>query len=301
MDLHSLLPIFVKVVDEGSFTEAARSLRVSRPMVSQYIKELETAVGTRLIARTTRTLATTDAGARFYERCKAIIEDTESAVEELAETQSQVKGRLRVGCPFDLSIEFLPRVFSIYAAQYPEVQLELVVEDNIESVIARQLDVTFRVGWPVDTTLRSTKIASFEPILCASAAFASRTKLPTEPAQAESFPWVVLSRLKTGDRWTLVSKKREALVCARKMTTCNSSLTVRELIKAGLGIGVCPDYQVARALSQGDLVRVLPEWHIAGGGVWAIYPHDRTAPLKVKKLIDTAKQTWHSRPPANHL
>jgi DNA-binding transcriptional LysR family regulator len=297
MDVASLIPVFVKVIDAGSFTEAAKALRVSRPMVSQYVKTLEAALGVKLIARTTRALATTDAGARFYERCKSIVQDTEAALEELAETHQQVTGRLRVGCPFDLSIDFLPRVLADYGAKFPDVQIELIVEDDIESAISGRLDVTFRVGWLVDSSLHSTKIGSFEPILCASEAFLQRRSPPTRPGQLEELPWVVLTRLRAGDRWTLQTKGRTADVRALRQVRCNSSLTVRELVAAGLGLGVCPDYQIRTALAQRELVRVLPEWRIAGGGVWAVFPHGRTPPLKVRKLIEAASRVWEPKRP----
>ncbi|PTR32961.1 DNA-binding transcriptional LysR family regulator [Luteibacter sp. OK325] len=284
------LGVFVALIRAGSFTEAARQLGTTKAMVSQHLARLEEELGVTLLVRSTRKMSLTDAGERFHEDCARVLADAESAIARLGECRDTPMGVLRVAAAGDHGPAIVAPALAAFAERYPQVSVELVVSDSLVDLIAERFDLSIRLGWLRDSSLRAAKLASFRQCLVASPAYLAAHGTPGTPDALASHRWVALTVLASPTRWTFVDASgAEHAVQMRSVASANSTLAAHAFVVAGMGASVLPDYVVDDDLAAGRLVSLLPDFRLPEGGVHAVYP-GRQPSVKVRAFIDLLRE-----------
>ena len=279
---------------QGSFTAAAAHLGVSKAAMSQRMSELERAVGSPLIQRTTRSVRLTELG-------QHLVEETRDAFEQIAQTFVQAKdvageprGLLRVTAPVALARQQLVQHLPGFLKQHPGVRIQLDLSDRIAPLAAEGFDLAIRhVAAPPDTHVARV-LCDTQTILVASPAFVRQHGLPNQPAELSELPCLSYPRPQASPSWTFESlnkrkgTKRE-VVGVHGPFAANNSEALRDAAMAGLGVAVLPDFSVQSALQQGQLVRLLPQWHAVGvfaPRIYAVRPYAPHVSRALRLLVD---------------
>ncbi len=286
-DLNQLY-IFAKVVQEGSFTGAARLLTMPKSTVSLKISQLEERLGVRLLQRTTRSQRLTDDGDAFYERCRIIIADLEGAEAAARERGNQPRGRLRITAPVSLADNCIGRWAAEYALEYPNVRLEMVAEDKRVNLVEEGFDLALRGGELHDSSLIVKKLGSSPVGLYASPrylALRGTPRLPRDLSQHDCISWSAYEILRS---WTLrkVDARKTLDIAISARIHANNLSIALDAAKAGLGVTPLPAFVAADATASGGLERVLPSWITSDGVLSAVYPSARHLSLRVRTMID---------------
>jgi DNA-binding transcriptional LysR family regulator len=280
------MAVFAKVAEHGSFSAAAAALGLGKAVVSEHVRALELAAGAQLLNRSPRAVALTEEGRRFYAPCRRIVELGNGAFLDLDESRRSPRGAIRLSAPYQLGLTFLVGRLQAFRALYPEVAIELVLDDGIVNVIEGGYDLALRVGWLRDTRLRAARLARFRLVLCAGRGYFAQRPPPKQPADLEAHPWVSITRLPHPDRLTLQRRGQRRSVRLVPAIKTNSGLAARRFILAGAGIGALPDYGVRQELDAGDLIPVLPEWSLPEGVIAAVFPQREPMALRLRRLLD---------------
>jgi DNA-binding transcriptional LysR family regulator len=267
--------IFVHVVESRSFTRAAASLELGKSVVSQHVKTLEEELGMQLLHRNTRSLALTDEGRGFYEHCRAMLDAAETALAGIAAARHEPRGVLRVTAPLNLGTSpLLVETIRAYRHAYPEVEVELRLEDAIVDLVAEGYDLALRVGWLSDSSLVARRLAPFRLLLAATPAYLEAHGAPRRPPDLLQHDLIGLSGLSLPNRFELTSLEgRRVTLKAPPKIAVNTGIASRQLALAGLGIAVLPDYAVQVDFEEGALAEVLPDWRMKEGSISAVFPH----------------------------
>ena len=279
------MAVFVAVVDHRSFTAAAQALDMTRSMVSQHVRHLETSIGVTLMQRTTRSMSLTEAGQVYYDTASRILREAEEMQSRLQHAKRAPSGLLRVTAPLDFATSTLIALAAEFMRRYPRVEIDLITDDRILDMVEQRLDLAVRVGSLGDSSHYATALGSFERVLCASPAYLARVRVPETPAELADLELVALSALASPHRWTFRDERgEEQTVKMRGRVTASHSAAVRAFLLVGAGVGVMPDYEVKEYLQAGRLVRVLPRYTLPTGGIFAVVPSRRNAPAKVSEF-----------------
>ncbi len=279
------LAYFVAVVEAGSFTRAAARLGITKAVVSQQVMRLEEELKTTLLVRTTRRVEPTEAGRQFYAHCSTILQDVGQAFAAVAESGAKPTGVLRVASANDFGTSVLAGIAADFSRSYPECQVELLLGDERIDLVARQIDLSIRVGWLEDSSLQARRIGTFEQILVASPEVARHIKA-SAPSALASAPFIANSALRNPLDWHFWRKTQRQALSMRPGLTINSTPAVLAAVLAGGGMSVLPDYLIAAPLRAGQLVQLLPDWSLPSGGIHAVFPASRYRPMKTTAFTD---------------
>ncbi len=288
-NLNRLL-VFVSVIEAGSLTGAAARLGMTKTVVSAHIRKLEQEVGASLLHRTTRSLSLTDAGEAFYDASRRILRDTEEAVAAAGQASVEPRGLLRVTAPIDYCASMVAPVAVQLRARYPALEIELLSGDRMADLVGEGIDVAIRVGRLSDSSLQAVRLATFADWLVASPALLALAGTPQTPAEAEALPFIGLSVLAKPWSWTFERDGTRQPVRMRQGLACNTAIAVLSAAQHGGGMAILPDHMVAASVKAGQLVRLLPEWILPGGGVHAVFPASRYRPQKTRVFIDALRE-----------
>jgi DNA-binding transcriptional LysR family regulator len=201
MDALADIAVFVRVVERGSFTLAADELELSRAVVSKYVSRLEERLGARLLHRTTRRLALTEAGAALFEASRGALERIEEAEGAVAQLQSEPRGRLRVSAPMSFGILHLGPAMADFARLNPRVTLDVRLDDRFVNLVEEGVDVAVRIGALTDSSLVARKLASTRVLDCASPAYLAERGEPEAPEDLAAHNCLLYSYLSTANVW----------------------------------------------------------------------------------------------------
>ncbi|MFY0530063.1 LysR substrate-binding domain-containing protein [Archangium gephyra] len=289
MDLNELL-VFAKVVQAGSFTAAARGLRMPKSTVSRKVSELEERVGAQLLQRTTRKLRLTDVGQAYYEHCARIVAEAEQAELAVTRMQAAPHGLLRVTAP--LTFSFLGPIVAEFLKRYPEVQLELVCTDRSVDLVEEGFDVAVRAGRLADSSLIARKLGDIARVVVASPDYLEERGVPRSPKDLERHDCLVFGAGMEGNVWTLHSGSRSVQVSVRARIAVNEPDMLRAVALGGAGVTLLPTLLNAADLTTGRLRRILPDWSSPGAPVHAVYPGSRHHSPKVMAFLDFLRERW---------
>jgi len=286
---------FVRAVELGSYSAAARELRFSPSAVSKLVGRLEHTLGAHLLNRTTRKLALTAEGEVFIARCRRILAEMEDAENEVRGSRERPRGRLRlhVGTGFGvhLVVPALPRFFE----RYPEIRLDLVVEDRHPDLIKEGIDLTVRPG-PPDPSLVVRSIFEFERVVCAAPGYLNRRGTPRSPDDLAHHACVGLSSLPRAEWLFTTPSGRRVVEIAPSITATNIDCVLRFALM-GLGIVRLNEFMVAEEIRRGDLVPVLADFHCAEAEpMLAMYPHMRHRLPRVAAMLDFMTEVFGHSP-----
>ena len=285
MDLNTIA-VFVKVVQTGSFSQAARLLGMPKSTVSKRVATLEHALKTSLIQRTTRQLNVTEAGRRYFERCMNALQELENGEAEISAAADSPQGTLRITAAVDIGHTLLPRMVHAYLQRYPHMQLELNVANRRVDLVAEGFDLALRVGPMPDSSLQGRVLMPLSTSLWATPAYLAKLGPLTQPDDLNRAEFVLF-----GDRQNIevAQGKTVVRVPVTGRTRVDDLETVQALVLLGEGIGWLPDFLAADAAGRGLLVPALPGWRPrVSGYVHFLYPGGKFALPKVRAFIDTA-------------
>jgi len=283
------LTYFAAVVDASSFTRAAERLGVTKAVVSQQVARLEAEVGATLLLRTTRKVVLTDAGRKLHARCAVILRESAEALDELREGAAEPSGTLRVTAPFDYGAAVVIPVASRFAQMYPRCSVEAVLSDSIVDV--QSVDLAIRVGWLKDSSHVARRIATMDQYLVCSPELAGQVERVRVPEDLAELPFVANQALAAPTVWQFSHPRRgRRAVRMHARIAVNATLAVHAAVLAGAGLSVLPDYAVAADLGAQRLRRVLPEWRLRSGGIYALIPSARFRPPRTSRFLELISQ-----------
>lgn len=277
--------LFVRVVEEGSFTAAGRRLEVTTSYASKLVTRLEERLGVHLLIRTTRKLTLTEAGRVYYERCAEALQALEAAEAMATELQSTPRGKLRITLPTGVGTQFMLGLIAEFKGLHPELTLELVFLDRQVDVIAEGYDVAIRAGDLADSRLIARKLAGSVRVICGGPGYLERAGEPEAPDALARHECLQYAYHATPGRWKLRSGADERDVEVFGHMVANSGPMLVEAAVRDHGLIFVPTFHVADALRTGRLRRVLPAWGWPMG-VYAVYPPTARVPIKVRTFID---------------
>lgn len=296
MDDLKRLALFAEVVRAGSLSGAARRLQISTSAVSQQLRALEQAHGVTLLHRSTRKIALTEAGARFAEHCRAMVEAADRARQQLGLARDAPEGELRLSAPVGFARHVAPALAPLLA-EYPALKLSLLVDDSMIDLIDARVDLALRAGRLADSTWVARRLCSFEWVICASPAYLARAGVPQVPADLLVHQWVASPR--EGGRLLLELNGPgggfETLRLEPRITS-NNQLTLQQLCAAGLGLAMGVRADLDEDLRNGRLVAVLPAWRLQPLPVWGVTPQRDGQPAKVRHAIAALEHHLRSVP-----
>lgn len=282
-DLNQIL-VFVRVVRAGSFSEAARQLRMPKATVSRKVSELEDRLGARLLQRTTRKLSLTEAGRGYFDRTAPSISEIEQAEATVGQLQAAPRGTLRVSIP--LMFGMMGPIVAEYLELYPEVELEIVSTDRRVDLVEERFDVAIRAGTLADSTLIARKLGIARSALVAAPSYLKRRGEPRTPADVSKHQCIIFGAGTKPSVWVLESGNKRAEVRVTPRLAVNDMEIMRDVALAGMGIAALPELFGAAEIRKGRLRHVLPEWCLAQVPVYAVYPTSRQVSPKVVTFID---------------
>ncbi|MEG8039929.1 LysR family transcriptional regulator [Sphingomonas sp. LR60] len=286
--------LFAQVIEAGSLSAAARALGISPAMASKRLARLEARLGVRLIQRTTRRLAATDAGERFHADVSAILHEIAAAEARVTGVRDEPAGVLRVSAPTSFGrLHIAPRLHDFLRAA-PRVSLELNLTDANVDLVAERVDVAVRIARDIPPSLTAHRLGSSPRLLCAAPAYLAEHGQPRTPTD------LLRHRLLAAEGqwpWQLVNGRRREAIDAQSHVRTNSSEIVRELALAGVGIALRSIWDVGDALAAGRLVAVLPGWEGPRDlAIHALHPRAPAVPAAVTAFVAFLKKTLDPAP-----
>jgi DNA-binding transcriptional LysR family regulator len=284
------MALYVKVVEHKSFSQAALRAGVPVSTVSRKISDLEKALGVRLLERSTRQMRMTEVGKAYFEHCRRGLEAFEAADALVSDQQIEISGTLKISVPSNLSELIVMPLVSAFQAQHPKVAVRCMVTDRHIDHIAEDVDLSIRVGNLSDSSLVAVRLPPHRSVLVASPQFLASIALPTHPHEVAQHVQVAFARWGAHVQWSLTRQGQgggETLrIAPEPHTTINDYAGIQQTVVDGLGISEVPSIICNRALAQGKLVEVLPDWQFPATSVSVIYPSNKHLSLLVRTFRD---------------
>lgn len=286
MDRLTSLTAFVRVVDTGGFSAAARKLNMSTTMVSNHIQALEERLGARLLNRTTRKVSVTEIGKTYYDRCIQILSDLEQADDIAGALQSVPRGTLRIHSATHM-VPFVAGVVAKLLSTYPDVKVDLRMGEANVDLIEEGYDVALRMTPPPDSSLIVRSLAIWRHVLCCSHDYLEKHGRLQQLAELTEHNCGRHLNYPFGDEWRFFDRKgAPASVRISGSLVTNSGEALRRMVIEGAGIGLLAGFLVSDDLDAGRLMRLLPEYRPVEMSMNAVYPHRHHLSAKVRTFID---------------
>ncbi|MEH6345855.1 MAG: LysR family transcriptional regulator [Bermanella sp.] len=287
------IAIFVKVVDAGSFTGAAKSLGLPKSTVSRKITQLEERLAVRLLQRTTRTLSLTDTGTAYYQQCSRIISDVKEANVAVTEMQSKPVGTLRITAPMLFGSRVLSDIIADFLKMNAGIQIDMVLTDQSLDLIQEGIDVAFRVGVLADSSLIARTLGTVNLITCASPAYIEKYGLPEHPQDLPNHELLAWGQTKSWD----FDSPESISINVNPRVKVNDAFSLHKLALNGLGVARLPAFLCADDIKSGALKPMLCDWSNASAPIHAMYPSNRHLSVKVRSFVDyIVEELRHDQP-----
>jgi DNA-binding transcriptional LysR family regulator len=295
MDRLTSMAVFVRTVERGGFAAAASELGLSPTMTGLHVRALEERLGARLLNRTTRRQSLTEAGRRYYERCKQILADIEAAEGDAMDLQSAPRGRLRVTAPISFGTHALTPAIIDYLALYPEVEVDLSLNDRVIDLVDEGYEVALRVGPLADSSLIARKLAPYRLRLCASPEYLRRRGVPRRVEDLADHNCLCFVYARSGSEWRFTGPEGESEVAIRGRLQTNNGDALRLAARRGLGIILQPAALLAEDIASGALVPLLAGHVPPSFPMHIVYLPDRWPTPKVRSFVDFVVERFGER------
>lgn len=291
------LPVFVTVVDCGSFSQAAKQLNLTKSAVSKRISHLEDGLGIRLLNRTTRKLSLTEAGQRYYDYASQALSLAKRGVDAVSELHGSPQGRLKITAPMTFGVLHVAPLISEFLSRYPEVEIDLQLEDKMVDLVEGGFDLGIRIGHLPDSNLIAKRLAPCRTVLCASPSYVEKMGAPQKPADLADHNCLRYSYFRGGNEWLFLHQEQEFKVLPRGNFIVNNSEAIRRALITGIGVAQMPTFIIGKELRSGTLVNLMPEYRLPEHFLYAVYPQRKHMPLKVRMFIDFLSEKLGSDTP----
>lgn len=288
--------MFVAVMEAGSFAGAAQRLGTSSGQASKLVSRLEAELGVRLINRTTRAIAPTEAGRAYFERLRPLLEEFDALDLAIRDGAGAPSGRLRLTAPLTFGALELTPALNEFACRYPEIALDVEFSDRIVRLVDEGFDIAVRVGRPEDSSLVSRKLCDMRLVAVAAPSYLDRKGEPAAPEDLAEHDCVIDANFRDPNRWGFGGGEGERLVSVRGRVRYSNAEACLSAAEAGLGIAYVPAFVAGEALRQGRVKRVLAAFEAKPFGVYALYPHSRHLAGKVRALVEHLVARYRGAP-----
>lgn len=277
---------FALVAQAASFSKAAERLGKSPRLVSKYVADLEEALGVQLLNRTTRSVALTEAGSTYLSMCEPLLEGFDELEEAVRNTQTELRGVIRISAPTGFGAQRLAPSLAAFAAQHPEVEIDLRLNDRRVSLVEEGLDLALRIGPMRDSSLVQRRLAEMPMVVCAAPSYLARAGQPRHPRALSTHEAVLYDSMREPVVWRFSIDGQEVSVPVQGRMQVNSPAAAAQLAIAGVAVVRCPAYTVAEQLKDGTLVELFAEHRMAPYVVAALFPQNRRLTTRLRRLID---------------
>ncbi|KVW24411.1 LysR family transcriptional regulator [Burkholderia ubonensis] len=286
MDLLAAMRIFVRVVERGNLSRAAKDLGLGQPTVSDRVERLERFLGVRLLLRSTRAVSCTDEGILFYQRSKIVLDAADEARAVVTLGNKIVRGRIRIAAPHGLGEVVLPEILTVIREHNPQLYIDLILNDEITDPVTEGVDISLRLGQISDGNFVARRMGHVRRVLVASPSYIEKHGLPEEPTDIVGHPFIRVTGLFNDGQLRLMSPSKSVRPTPINIVISTSHWRpVYELLLNGAGIGVLQEHVCVDALASGRLVRLLPDYTVPGSDLHALLPVTRPVPSKTQVVV----------------
>jgi DNA-binding transcriptional LysR family regulator len=290
------MAIFAEVVEAEGFSAAARRLGVSKSAVSKQVARLEDRLAVRLLNRTTRRLSLTEAGATFYDSCRAVLDAAETAEREVSELAAAPRGLLKLNAPMSFGFLHLAAAIPQFHAQFPQISVDVAMNDRFVDLVEEGYDLAIRIGALGDSSLVARRIAPSRAVICASPDYLARRGRPATPGDLARHDCLLYANKDQPRVWSLLGPAGSQKVTVRGPLIANNGDALAAAALGGMGIASLPTFIVGRHLRAGRLEVLLRDFPLPEQGIHAVFPHSRNLSVKVRVFVDFLAARFGPRP-----
>ncbi|MET3791625.1 LysR family transcriptional regulator [Aquamicrobium terrae] len=296
MDTLTRMRAFIDVVEAEGFSAAARKIGRSKALLSKYVRELEDELGALLLNRTTRQFSLTEAGHTYYKRASEIVREIDSLADSVRESSGDVRGRIKLSAPRTLADAPIGQSLIDFAKAHPDIVLEINLDDRFVDLVEEGFDLAIRISRLESSSLIARKLAPFSVRVCGAPDLIARYGTPTRPQDLAGMPCIVDTNGRWLANWPFKGESGDTIsVTVSGPIEVNSPIAARAAAVSGLGFAGLPDFIAAPEIAAGRLVPVLDDRALEGGGIFAVYPHRRYLPAKVRVFVDYLANWFKAR------
>lgn len=297
MDRSAEMTAFVRSVDTGGFSAAARELALTPSALSKLVTRLEDRLGARLLQRTTRRLHLTPEGEAFYLRARRILAEMDEAEAEVLQSASRPQGLLRLHCGTAFGMHQLAPAIPDFLERHPGVHLDLTINDQPPAAVEEGIDLAIRIGQLDESSMVARRICNLQRVICAAPSYLARHGTPRTPDDLHQHNCLWITSLPVLRRWPFDTDDGIRVVHIDGNVVANNAETVLQLTVAGLGITRLTDVIVGDAIQRGELVPILTDWHhVEPIPLFATYPSGRHLSPKVRAMVDFLVERFAGAP-----
>jgi DNA-binding transcriptional LysR family regulator len=289
MPLFEDMAVFVRVCDAGSFSEAARLLGLTPSAVSRSVGRLESAMGTRLLQRTTRKLALSESGQAALTRAREMVQAAQSVMEVSHKFTREAAGVIRMSVPKAVGYSVIHPHVVDFLRQYPEIDVQLLLTDRNIDLVSDEVDLAIRITNKPPPGLKGRRLLRIDHLLCASPSYLAKHGTPQSPQQLPEHSCIRLGEDPADARWKFKQGPQTLTVSVHGRYAANHTMVRMEAALQDVGIASLPRFTAQDALEDGRLIAVLPDWQFLNayaGDAWLLYPPTRHLAPKIRVWID---------------
>lgn len=287
MDRLSVMTLFARVVETGSFSRAAKECGIGQPTASKQVAALEKRLGVRLLERSTRRLRTTEAGHEYYQGCRRLLDEVDDIETSVGSGVQAMAGRIRVACPMAFGRLYVAPVVIGFMAAYPLATVDLVMDDRYLDLVEQGADLSIRIAnLEPDSLLHARRLGDGPRVIVGAPGYLRRKGTPREPEDLTTHTFAVYANFQDPETLRLRCAEESRELRIRASLRVNNAEVMLAAARAGLGLSVLPLWCAAEDLQRGTLRHVLPQWQPPTSGIWAVYASARHQPLRVRTFLD---------------
>lgn len=303
IDRVELMRTFVRIVETGSLSAAARQLSTTQATVSRRLQSLETLLGARLLLRTTHAIRLTDDGERCYQHARRVIDSWLALEDEVGQAEDEPVGVLRVRAPHAFGQEQLLKPLTEFLQRYPQLSIEWMLNDKSVDFLSDNIDCAIRVGAEVDPATVSVQLAEVPRSIVASPALLARFLKVSKPEDLQALPWIAISTFYQRHVELFDGAAQPTRIAITPRLSTDSLYVARNTALTGLGVALVSSWTVKEDIQEGRLIPLLPEWQPTALPVHLVYPWSRYYPARLRRFLEMMKQVMPGiagmRKPAN--
>jgi len=279
--------VFAQVVEQGNLTAAAKHIGLSRAVISYHIKKLESQIGVKLLNRSTRAIALTDAGLEYYQSCRIIAEQAAVANQQIENLKNEPEGLLKITCPVNVGLQMVVPALNDFRRLYPKIELDVMLTDEVVNIMQEGIDLAIRGAPLPDSGLQASKLSILPTCLCASPEYFKKHGRPTIPTDLEQHAWVIYKL--TSGAIKLTKGGRSYSVAVKGSISTNNAAARTAFVEGGNGIGRIPLYDAWPKIQAGLLETVLDDYQLDNIEIYGVFPPGSAGSKKLRLLIDFLK------------
>ena len=273
---------------EVSCTAAAKHIGLSRAVVSYHLKKLETQLDVKLLNRSTRAIALTEAGAQYYQSCRIITEQTQAANQQMENLKNEPEGLLKITCPVNVGLQMVVPALSEFRRCHAKIELDVMLTDEVVNIMQEGIDLAIRGAPLPDSGLQASKLWTLPTCLCGAPDYFKKKGRPTTPADLRQHDWVIY-KLTAGDI-ELVKGSRSFSVAVKGTISTNNAAARTAFIEGGHGIGRIPVYDALPKIQAGTLESIFDDYQLKNINVFGVFPPGNARSKKLRLLLDFLKE-----------